>query len=234
LECRETEPLIGAYLDGELDLARSLELESHLENCAHCERTLERGQALRSAFACAPYFTAPETLRRKIAPPRPRIPYRWMALAAGIVAIGLVLWRVGTPSQSPLDREVVAAHVRSLQANHLVDVASTDRHTVKPWFAGKLDFAPQVEDLSAQGYPLAGGRLDYVDGRSVAALVYRRRQHTVNVFTWPESGPDRGPRLESLQGYNVVHWKHAGMEWWAISDASAADLEELARDLDVR
>jgi anti-sigma factor RsiW len=234
LDCREAERLLDAYLDGELDLARSLEFETHGESCAACVAALEHGRALKGAIARAPYFSAPESLRRKIAPPRRRVLYRWMALAAGIVAMGLVLWRLATPVSAPLGREIVAAHVRSLQANHLMDVASTDRHTVKPWFAGKLDFAPDVEDLSAEGFPLVGGRLDYLDGRAVAALVYRRRQHTVNVFTWPERDGDSAPRIESLQGFNLVRWARAGMEWWAVSDASAADLEQLAHDLGAR
>jgi anti-sigma factor RsiW len=239
LDCRDVERLLDAYLDGELDLTRSLEFETHIENCAACAAAVEHGRALKGAIARAPYFTAPESLRRKIAPrltiemPR-RAPYRWMALAAGIAAMGLVVWRMGAPGVSQLDREVVAAHVRSLQANHLMDVASTDRHTVKPWFAGKLDFAPDVEDLSAQDFPLAGGRLDYLDGRAVAALIYRRRQHTVNVFTWPSRGAGSAPRIESLQGFNLVRWTRAGMEWWAVSDASAADLEQLARELGAR
>ncbi len=234
MDCREVEALLGAYLDGELDLGRSVEIERHIETCAACEASMERAGALKSAVARAPYFTAPESLRRKIATPRRAMPYRWMALAAGIAAMALVLWRVGLPGSAGLERDVVAAHVRSLQANHLMDVASTDRHTVKPWFAGKLDFAPQVEDLAAQGFPLVGGRLDYLDGHAVAALVYRRRAHTVNVFTWPSTGGDRAPRAESAQGFNLVRWHRAGMEWWAVSDAGAGDLEELARDLEAK
>jgi anti-sigma factor RsiW len=231
LDCREVERLLDAYLDGELDLARSLDCETHVESCVACAAAVEQGRALKGAIARAPYFRAPESLRRKIATPSRGLPYGWMAMAASVAALALILWRVGAPGGSPLDREVLAAHVRSLQASHLFDVASTDQHTVKPWFTGKLDFAPDVRDLSAQGFPLVGGRLDYVGGRAIAALVYRRRQHTVNVFTWPDGGPDRAPRLESLQGFNLAHWRRGGMEWWAVSDASAADLEQLAHDL---
>jgi anti-sigma factor RsiW len=225
---------LDAYLDSELDLARSLEFETHVERCGPCAVAVERGRALRSAIARAPYFKAPESLRRKIATPRRRMPYGWMALAAGVAAVGLILWRVGLPVASPIDGEVVAAHVRSLQANHLMDVASTDQHTVKPWFAGKLDFAPAVQDFSAQGFPLAGGRLDYLDGRPVAALIYHRRQHTINVFTWPDRGADSALHVESLQGFNLASWTRAGMKWWAVSDASAADLEQLAGDIGAR
>ena len=231
MDCRELERFLDAYLDGELDLARSLDFETHAGSCAACAAAVECGSALKGAIARAPYFRAPESLRRKIAAPTRRVPYRWMALAAGIAALALVLWRAGAPGAAPLDREVVVAHVRSLQANHLLDVASTDQHTVKPWFTGKLDFAPDVKDLSAQGFPLVGGRLDYLDGRAIAALVYRRRQHTINVFTWPTGGADSASRLKSLQGFNLAHWSRAGMEWWAVSDASGADLEELARYL---
>jgi anti-sigma factor RsiW len=237
LDCRELERLLDAYLDGELDLARSLEFETHVESCAACAADVERGHALKGAIARAPYFRAPESLRRKVAAPTwpqamsRHVPYGWMALAAGIAALALVLWRVGAPGPAPLDREILAAHVRSLQANHLLDVASTDQHTVKPWFTGKLDFAPKVTDLSAQGFPLLGGRLDYLDGRAVAALVFRRRQHTINVFTWPTRGADSAPRLESLQGFNLAQWSLGGMQWWAVSDASRDDLQQLARDL---
>ncbi len=231
MECSDLERLLEAYLDSELDLARSLEFETHVENCGPCAAAVERGRALRSAIARAPYFDAPESLRRKVAAPRRHTPYRWMAVAAGIAAVGVVLWRLGSPVPSQLDREVVAAHVRSLQVNHLMDVASTDQHTVKPWFAGKLDFAPSVQDLSAEGFPLAGGRLDFLDGRPVAALIYRRRQHTINVFTWPDRDGDSALRVESMQGFNLARWTRAGMTWWAVSDASAADLTQLARDL---
>lgn len=234
MDCREVAQLLDAYLDGELDLARSLAFETHVESCAACAAAVERGRTLKAAIARAPYFRAPEPLRRKIGPASRRVPSGWMAIAAGIAATALILWRVGSPAAAPLDREVVAAHVRSLQANHLLDVASTDQHTVKPWFTGKLDFAPDVRDLSDQGFPLIGGRLDYLDGRALAALVYRRRQHTINVFTWPSAGSNSAPRLESLQGFKLAHWTRGGMEWWAISDASAADLEQLARDLGAR
>jgi len=239
VNCRELEGLLGAYADGELDLVRSLDVEGHVRECAACSEALERLHALHSAvLSQAPYYSASPELRRKLAArlaPKQRwaaAQAPWWALAAACLLTALVLWKVAPlgfrPTSAAIEREVVAAHVRSLLAEHLMDVPSSDRHTVKPWFAGKLDFAPEVEDLSAQGFVLVGGRLDYIDGRTVAALVYRRRQHTINVFTWP-AGAEESPKTEGLQGFHVVHWARHGMAWWAVSDLAEDELKELAR-----
>ncbi len=239
MTCREVEGLLGAYADGELDLVRSLDTEAHVRECAACSASLERLEALHVAVSSqAPYYSASPELRRKLASrmaPRERwavVRSPWWVLAAACLVAALVFWKVsptglGTGSAA-IERDVVAAHVRSLLADHLMDVPSSDRHTVKPWFAGKLDFAPEVEDLSAQGFTLAGGRLDYINGRTVAALVYRRRQHTINVFTWP-AGADESPQAEGMQGFHVVHWVKHGMAWWAVSDLAEDELRELAR-----
>ena len=232
--CKEIAPLLGAWIDGELDLARSLEIDRHIETCESCTAAVERASALHEAVARAPYYRAPEGVRRKVAPPQSRGTYRWMAMAAGIATLALVLWRVGIPTGGGIEQEVLAAHLRSLQADHLMDVASTDQHTVKPWFTGKLDFAPQVEDFAAQGFPLIGGRLDYVDGRPVAALIYQRRKHTINVFTWPDGSRDHGVTEDARNGFNLVRWNRSGMGWWAVSDVSAEDLRQLAGDLGAR
>jgi anti-sigma factor RsiW len=235
VDCKEIAPLLGAWIDGELDLARSLQIEQHIETCETCTAEVERASALHEAVARAPYYRVPEQMRRKVAPPaRSAGTYRWMAMAAGIAALALVVWQVGIPTGGGLEQEVLAAHLRSLQADHLMDVASTDQHTVKPWFTGKLDFAPQVEDLSTQGFPLVGGRLDYLDGRTVAALIYQRRKHTINVFTWPDGSRDRGVSEDSRNGFHFARWNRSGMVWWAVSDVSAEDLQELARDLGAR
>jgi anti-sigma factor RsiW len=234
VNCHECQELLGLYLDGELDPARCVEMDAHLLTCAGCAAAMERRGALKQLFAQAPYYRAPGELRRRVMAGKPRrmgvlLP-RWLPVAASAAALALVLWRLG-PAPSPgMERELVDAHVRSLQASHLMDVISSDRHTVKPWFAGKLDFAPTVADLAADGFPLEGGRLDYVNGRQVAALVYKRRQHTINVFLWPGSG-ESGPTVDALNGYGVAHWTHGGMEWWAVSDLSGEELKLLGDDL---
>jgi anti-sigma factor RsiW len=147
--------------------------------------------------------------------------------------VGFGLWRTVPDWRNEVaEREqVLDAHLRSLQLTHLTDVASTDQHTVKPWFVGKLDFAPAVVDLAAEGFPLVGGRLDVVGGRSVAALVYGRRKHVINVFVWPSAASDALPRPGAERGYAWIRWTRGGMRFWAVSDVAASDLEEFARRL---
>jgi anti-sigma factor RsiW len=129
--------------------------------------------------------------------------------------------------------EIVASHIRSMQAGHLLDVESTDQHTVKPWFDGKLDFAPPVVDLATQGFPLVGGRLDYMDHRNVAALVYQRQKHFINVFIWPQEGKDTTlPEVQTIQGYNLLFWSHGGMVFCAASDLNVTELRQLAELLE--
>ena len=229
MTCREIEPLLSAYYDEELDPSRSLEVEGHLRQCAACSASLERLKAVSTVVAQAQYYSAPDALRKRLSA-RPSVASRygaWVALAAACV-IGVVVlrapWRAAPEG---VEREIVSAHVRSLLANHLLDVPSSDQHAVKPWFAGKLDFAPEVAPPA--GFDLLGGRLDYIQGRVVAALIYRRRQHTVNVFLWPAADRDESPRSETLDGFHLIHWARAGMNWWAVSDLSASELEELAR-----
>jgi anti-sigma factor RsiW len=226
MNCRESGNLLHAYLDGELDLTGTLAFERHLEDCADCALAYRNQQALRSAIrANAPYFKAPTRLRRSLTP-SPTV--SWAPLAA--IAAALLLAIAGTwfvqrarPGRDLIAQEVVSGHVRSLMANHLVDVPSSDRHTVKPWFLGKLDFSPDVKDLTTEGFPRIGGRVDYIDGKTAAALIYQRGKHTINLFVWRSAGASEG--REALQGYNVAHWSNAGLAYWAVSDLNANDLE---------
>ena len=238
--------LLHAYVDGELDAVRAADFERHLEGCRECTATLGAAESLRSSLQRGQlYETAPPDLRRKIRSEL-RVPgrgtaiapvpwWRWVAVAAALVVVTVVAWyvvpRTSQPAAPPVTAaELIDAHVRSLQAGHLTDVTSTDQHTVKPWFDGKLDFIPPVHDFMDEGFPLVGGRLDVLGERSVAALVYGRRKHYVNVFVWPTKEPDtegvHGPG--SRQGYQWVHWRHKGMEFCAVSDLSGQDLHELA------
>lgn len=251
MRCEESRPLIDFYLDGELDALRSAEFELHVRGCDACTPQIERASKLRSAIReSASYFAAPPALQLKIRealraeagvkeskPSRAESIaawWRWTTAAASLAAVALLAVIV-TPifhsrsAENQIAGEVLSSHVRSLMASHLTDVTSTDRHTVKPWFDGKIDFAPNVQDFAAQGYPLIGGRLDYIDHRTVAALVYQRRLHYINVFIWPtQSSTSTSVKPETREGYNILHWQKSGMEYWAITDAAADDLQALA------
>ena len=225
MSCEEALLWLDAYVDGELDLTQSLALERHLESCPQCARERQSLTALRGALREL-YRPAPATLRL----PRPRrFPLRALLAAAAILVVCLGVVLVKNDSESLLADEVVGDHVRSMMGQHLQDVASTDQHTVKPWFHGKLDYAPPVVDLKDVGFPLVGGRLDYLAAQTVAALVYQRRAHTINLFVWPATGSDGSPRSLTRRGYNLVRWHQAGMTWWAISDLAAGELDDFAR-----
>jgi anti-sigma factor RsiW len=235
MTCRDAQPFLGAYLDGELDLVRSLEVEAHVEGCDACARELRGQEDVSAAVSGAPRFPASSQLRRRLGQ-RHALPSHWAAhgaaplIAAGLVVAGLLLWRympVRPNAADVLAAEAVQDHVRSLQANHLLDVTSSQR--IQPWFSGKLDYTPAVESMAWRGFELAGGRLDYLGGRAVAALVYQRGPHIVNVFVWPASGQtDRAPRSRTAHGLHVASWRAYGMDWWAVSDLRPAELEELA------
>ena len=247
MACERADTLVHGYFDNELDALRAAEFESHLEKCPECVAALDALESLRSTINIAqPYEKMSPAFRKKIlgdlnvktpsviATSRAATNWRWLAVAATFLLLIYGAWRVSSLNrefsrETLMASKIVDAHLRSLQPGHLEDVISTDQHTVKPWFDGKVDFAPPVRDFTEQGFPLQGGRLDVVDNRTVAALVYGRRKHVVNVFIWPTSEKDAAPRTGSIQGYQWIDWRKQGMEFYAVSDASAPDLDQLQR-----
>jgi anti-sigma factor RsiW len=232
--------LLHAYVDGELDLANARQTERHLESCADCRGTERAIRELRSALTSdAPAYLAPAHLRKNVRAALRREAKSdrqtlspWLMFATGAafaaVILGFALFQTtrATRTNAIVD-QVVANHVRSLLAAQLVDVVSSNQHTVKPWFDGKIDFAPEVRDLSANGFPLVGGRLDYLDGKTVAALVYQRNKHPINLFITPETtSRSTSPTVITRRGYNLFSWTNNGMKCWAVSDLNQAELNE--------
>jgi anti-sigma factor RsiW len=237
MTCEEAERLAGAYADGELALDAALSFEQHIEHCAACRERLDSIRALTLELRAAPYFRAPESLVKQARSARPRARrWPWLLAAASFAVVVLAtasLWRErASLAEKNTAEAVIDGHVRSLMANHLTDVASTDRHTVKPWFAGRLDFSPAVVDLAADGFPLSGGRLDYIDHHAAAALVYTRREHAINVFVWPQSGESPSHVVRSdARGYHVIAWARGGVAVWIVSDVALSELNEFASRL---
>jgi len=243
--CSECRTVLPAFLDGELDVVRQVEVEDHLRTCDACSRIHQAQLALRSTLKSGElYFRAPVDLERKIRMaaqpaerksmlPRPRMP-AWIGAslaAAAVVALAIFVWPVlSRPSRTErIAQDVVSAHIRSLMPGHLTDVPSSEHHTVKPWFAGKLDFSPPVADLSAEGFQLVGGRLDYAADRPVAALVYRKGEHLINLFVWPSASKRQSPEAaDARQGYNLLFWTRGQADFSAISDLNAAELKQFA------
>ncbi|MCW3100837.1 MAG: zinc-finger family protein [Chthonomonadaceae bacterium] len=245
MQCKDCMALLPGYLDGELDLMQSVEVEKHLETCETCLRTIESQRMLQSAMRTGTLYHEPRAglernilravkKRERATVSHPLFGARQFQLAAAFATLLLLaVWGTGrlrpiVNANDGIANEALAGHLRSLMADHLTDVVSSDKHTVKPWFNGRVDYSPPVIDMADIGFPLAGGRLDYMDGRPVTALVYRRQKHVINLFLWPAAAPDAAATLLSRRGYNMVHWTQSGLACWAVSDLNAAELREFA------
>jgi anti-sigma factor RsiW len=247
MTCDEAEILIHALIDNELDASHAREVEAHIATCPRCTAELAAYRQMREAMSKADLrYTAPESLRQRIdaALPKPvpapvsnvtplasrRSVLRGFAMGSALSALaatGLFAIVLRGDDQQLIESEIVSAHLRSLQPGHLIDVVSSDQHTVKPWFNGKLDVSPPVIDLTAQGFTLIGGRLDYVDARAIGAVVYKRRAHIINLFVAQTANATRKPaRMETIQGFNIRRWSDRGLNYWAVSDIGADELNE--------
>lgn len=243
MSCEHSSTTVHGYIDGELDAVRAAEFERHVETCADCNSTLERTEILQAAFRKADlYERAPEGLARRIraqlsleGPEKTTPLWRsWFlvpafSVVAVIAVFSVAMWLVQSHARSTqITAELIDAHIRSLQPGHTMDVPSTDQHTVKPWFDGKVDFIPPVADYSAQGFTLIGGRLDFIDGHNAAVLVYARAKHTVNVFVWPTRlGHAVADSSGTREGYNWILWHAGDMTFCAVSDTAQASLRQL-------
>jgi anti-sigma factor RsiW len=236
--CVDQELLLGGLVDGELDAANTALVEAHVARCEACREELERLQAVRSLLQIEGVRDrAPESLTRRIASlpevaPKAanenRVP-SWLAPGAiGALAASLAMISFVTPATTAaVDQDLVSSHVRSLQPGHLTDVQTTNQHIVKPWFNGRIDFAPPVPELADKGFPLVGGRLDSIDGKTVPAIVYKRRLHTVNLYVWPTK--ESGERAFVKEGFAVREWTRNGLRFAAVSDIPAAELEQFEK-----
>jgi anti-sigma factor RsiW len=236
--CDDLDRDLDAYVDGELGAEADAAVRTHLDGCTACRARVSERRALIHVVGALPYHEAPARVRARIAGAawRTRSLRSLAVMAAAAVLViaagrGAALWSSAAGHGGTVDG-VVDGHVRSLMADHLFDVRSTEQHTVKPWFIGKLDFSPPVVDLASIGYPLVGGRVDYLEGHPVAVLVYQRRQHIINVFVAPPAGAaSEGPEAQSVRGFHVRRWTAGGMSFWVVSDLNEVELGQFVNAL---
>ena len=248
MDCAQTRNCMHGYLDGELDPIGSAGVEEHVKSCAACEDALKAHSALRAALRqSTPYHRAPDGLANRIRsearrvagdiPAKPHL-FNWRPLqfGAAMAATAAFTWIAaihfsGSSVEEAVAAQVISGHLRSVISGRLTDVTSSDQHTVKPWLSSKLDFSPPVTDLTTAGFPLVGGRLDYVENRPVAVLVYRHRQHTIDLFVVPKAGSGESASMRKLSknGYHLLGWIQGGMAFWAISDLNPLEMEDFAR-----
>ena len=252
MTCKEALNFVDSYMDHELDLVRQLEIEQHLKECSACSHAYAQRRSLQTAIKAAPlYFETPPKLEQDVrralrrtagagsetdaAAPARGLGWNWTGWFTGVLsaaAVAVVMIGVGPRILSPspddrLSQEVTSSHVRSLITNHLIDIVTSNQHVVKPWFNGRIDFTPSVRDFSDQGFPLAGGRLDYLAGRTVAVLVYHRAAHPINLFIWPsQAGEELKEKTLNRQGYHLIRWSHGGMTYWVVSDVNEMELKD--------
>jgi len=249
VDCKETQELLSGYFDHELDLMRSVEVENHLQECVACSEKLKVYQELsNTAGDPSLYYKAPANLRNQVlanlrqtktiayAPKTTVKKLSWFALAASLAFVFLLGWIIGRSqplrlnTEAELHQQIFASHVRSLMPGHLTDVVSSDQHTVKPWFNGKVDLSPPVRDFATEGFPLIGGRLDYINHKMVPVLVYQKNKHIINVFlSAAAETTDKKPETTMLQGYNIIEWTRSGISYYVVSDLNETELQNFVK-----
>ncbi len=246
MSCSSSEHLLELYLDGELAVRESAEIRKHIGGCSACANQYQWLEQIRTDIRMhvgryeppADLEQRVRTALRKAAAEKKHPGWllaNWMAVAASILLCVSIGWNVAllrshSSASHQLAQEILSSHLRSLIGAHLVDIPSSDQHTVKPWFNGKLNFSPEVKDFARQGFPLIGGRIEYIDDQPVAALIYQRRQHLINLFMWPAaSSSPSGYSAMKKRGYNLVSWMQDGMNCWLVSDVQSSELEQLAQ-----
>jgi anti-sigma factor RsiW len=243
MECERATVLLSGMIDSALGPIARFRVHRHVTGCNACAARLEELRAMQSAIRTKlPYHRAPPGLAARIGaalpheePPRavrplfrmPAFSLAGTGLVGALAGVALTVLVMGGQSDPSIG--VIDSHIRSLQADHLTDVLTSDQHTVKPWLSARLDVSPPVLELKDQGFPLVGGRQDYVDGHPTAVVVYRHAKHVINLFAWASSGPDEGLRDETRQGFNVITWRHGGIRYYAVSDVEADQLADFAK-----